>query len=135
MAVVSFNSHLSKMLLNKALKVSYNATQSVVGAARTGRREIDVASFIHPMQKVASTGARRLATSALKEQYPAYVLNAPATEVTTLRNGVRVASEVSPSARPLGHSASLSKHEMLHLAERPWRDCHRRRFYRRWQQV
>jgi processing peptidase subunit beta len=36
-----------------------------------------------------------MASSALKaETLPSYVLNAPATEVTTLRNGVRVASEV-----------------------------------------
>jgi hypothetical protein len=49
------------------------------------------------LQKAASHGVRRMASSALKSdaQLPAYVLNAPATEMTTLKNGVRVASEVS----------------------------------------
>lgn len=49
------------------------------------------------LQKAATSGVRRMASSSLKAeaQFPSYVLNAPATEVTTLRNGVRVASEVS----------------------------------------
>jgi processing peptidase subunit beta len=33
-------------------------------------------------------------STAAANNFPAYVLNAPATEVTTLPNGVRVASEV-----------------------------------------
>ncbi len=41
-------------------------------------------------------GCRRLMqqSTAAANNFPAYVLNAPATEVTTLPNGVRVASEV-----------------------------------------
>lgn len=35
-----------------------------------------------------------VANPAVKE-FPSYVLNAPATEITRLNNGVRVASEVS----------------------------------------
>lgn len=36
---------------------------------------------------------RSLSTSAATQSYPSYVLNAPATEVTTLENGLRIASE------------------------------------------
>jgi processing peptidase subunit beta len=41
-------------------------------------------------------GTRPFAAQAQRsaEHFPAYILNAPATEVTTLPNGVRVASEV-----------------------------------------
>lgn len=45
----------------------------------------------------ASASSRRFASD-----LPSYVLNAPSTEVSSLRNGVRVASEVRrlPAARP-----------------------------------
>ena len=46
---------------------------------------------------------RRAASNASKPSFPASVLNAPATEVTTLPNGVRVASEVRRS-RPVRDS-------------------------------
>lgn len=43
----------------------------------------------------AATAARAASTQA----FPSYLVNAPATEVTTLNNGVRVASEVSTANR------------------------------------
>ncbi len=44
--------------------------------------------------KASSRGFAAVAAPASKD-FPSYVLNAPATEVTRLSNGVRVASEVS----------------------------------------
>ena len=46
----------------------------------------------HLLLQPAAVGAR-----AFSSQFPAYVLNAPATEVATLPNGLRVASEVRAS--------------------------------------
>lgn len=50
-----------------------------------------------PLQLLrAGAAPRAFASQAVRadERFPSYVLNAPATEVSTLKNGVRVASEV-----------------------------------------
>ena len=45
--------------------------------------------------QVGKALVRRASTSAAAvESFPSYVTNAPATEVTTISNGLRVASEV-----------------------------------------
>lgn len=52
--------------------------------------------------QLLTTGARGLASKAAvaaDAKFPAYLLKAPATEVTTLGNGVRVATEVRTSRR------------------------------------
>ena len=46
-------------------------------------------------------------------RFPSYVLNAPATEVTTLSNGVRVATEVSRlrSGRRLAQASMMNQRD------------------------
>ena len=47
----------------------------------------------------ATRGLSSSAELRAAERFPSYVMNAPATEVTRLSNGVRVATEVSTRAR------------------------------------
>ena len=53
--------------------------------------------FAHSLQTLTRVAKRQLATAAAapKLVYPAYVTEAPVTEVSSTSNGVRVASEVS----------------------------------------
>lgn len=54
-------------------------------------------TIIPLFSQVLRAGSRAFSAGSLKaeERFPPYLLNAPATEVTTLQNGVRVATEVS----------------------------------------
>ncbi len=50
------------------------------------------------LRRVIGSAASRVNSTVLRRSVsdlPSYIINAPATEITTLRNGVRVASEVS----------------------------------------
>ena len=72
---------------------------------------------------MARGGRRSFASHALQERhFPSYILNAPATEVTTLANGVRVATEVgwvcwsNAAPRQMGRAVS---HVLTHFLLRP----------------
>ena len=72
--------------------------------------------------------SRSLSTAAVAEQnFPSYVLNVPATEVSTLGNGVRVATEVRlRDYRITLHQPANAAHARhLPCAGRSWRDSHR----------
>ena len=101
------------------------------------------------MQRVVPA-VRAAATAAasnvrcMSTAFPSYLLNAPATEISTLNNGVRVASEVNPRLVLLWIAslhAALTRFvafvlfPLLAATGWPRRDCHGWCLYRCWQQV
>ena len=88
---------------NRSIPMPHNTTVSLRSTVRTPEALISPSYFPVPtMWSNKVTGsAQKIAASALRRRralstptYPAYVVNAPLTEVSYTRNGVRVASEV-----------------------------------------